>query len=144
MENHFTEIEKVMNSGLVLLDIKTDKNAQLVQIIIDSERPVTLDDTTGIMKKINNDDQLSTLFPDDYRLEISSPGMGAELKHPFQFRKNIGRNLILKVMENGKTVKRLGTLVSVTDKSIVLERNELMEDFLLENINSAKIKISFN
>lgn len=144
MINRFIEIQKVMNPELILLDIKTDESAQMIRIIIDSERPITLSDTTGLMKLINNDDELNSLFPDSHGIEISSLGMGAELKQPFQYRKNVGRMIELKIVEDGKYVKRLGILASVTDNGILFEQDQDSIEIDFDAIKSAKIKISFN
>ncbi|MBT3300633.1 MAG: hypothetical protein HN657_02635 [Candidatus Marinimicrobia bacterium] len=144
MDNTFTEIQKVMEPNLVLLDIKEDESAQMIRIIIDSERPVTLEDTVGLMKTVNNDETLMSLFPESYRLEITSPGMGAELKRKFQFRKNVGKILEIKVVENGEYIKRLGLLSDANENEITIEQDGESFCFDYDAIKSAKIKISFN
>ena len=36
---------------------------------------------------------LNKYLPEDFQLEVSSPGIDSPLPHPFQYKKNIGRQL---------------------------------------------------
>ena len=90
----------------------------------------------------------------DFELHVSSAGLDKPLRVHAQYVKNIGRGLdvVLKTKE-----KTTGTLVEVTDKDILLEREEkqqvegkkkkevvvVQERIAFDQINEAKIVISF-
>lgn len=97
----------------------------------------------------------------DFELHVSSAGLDKPLRVLAQYRKNIGRDLDVKVKntEEGKngTVKTSGKLVEVSETGIVLERTEkravegkkkkevvvLQDAIAFSDINEAKIVISF-
>lgn len=58
---------------------------------------------------------------EDYSLEVSSAGIGAELKVTRQFRKNIG-NKVEVTMPNGAWIR--GTLVDADDEGFDIETEE--------------------
>ena len=70
-------------------------------------------------------------MPEDFQLEVSSPGIDAPLQYPFQYEKNIGRQL--KIREFSKTNTISVKLTKVTKDGIIGI-----------NKKSEKIKYNFN
>ena len=89
-----TMIADIIPKDLFLVDIVQDKSK--IKVIIDGVKPIDLDTTAYIAKEIRNSDSLNKLLPEEFQLEVSSPGIDAPLKHPFQYKKNIGRQLKIK------------------------------------------------
>ena len=82
--NKITQIvENYLSSDLILMDISENTRGNFIRVVIDAERPVTLDDTTNLSKKLRNDDELDIRFPDGFRLEVTTPGLdkGTSLWH---------------------------------------------------------------
>ncbi len=48
---------------------------------------------------------INETFPDGIQLEISSPGIGADLMFPFQYKKNLGRTLKIITSDNLDNLK---------------------------------------
>ena len=126
------------------MGISENTRSNFIRVVIDAERPVTLDDTTNLSKKLRNDDELDIRFPDGFRLEVTTPGLDNGLVSPFQFRKNIDRKLKINFSNGDVTQTITGTLIDAND--IYVNLNESGQEISLryDQINSAKVLISFN
>jgi ribosome maturation factor RimP len=83
----------------------------------------------------------------DYEIEVGSPGVGNPLRHPRQYRANIGRTVRLLTVDN-ETVE--GKIVEADDQGLTVElkatkkRAGLRRTFEAQRIAQAKIIVSFN
>ena len=107
-------IADIMPKDLVLLDIIQDESK--IKVIVDGAKSIDLDTTAYIAKKIRNSNSLNEYLPEDFELEVSSPGIDAPLQYPFQYEKNIGRQL--KIREFSKTNTISVKLTQVTKDGI--------------------------
>ena len=126
------------------MDISENTRGKYIRVVIDAERPVTLDDTTNLSKKLRNDDELDIRFPDGFRLEVTTPGLDKALESPFQFRKNIDRKIKI-TFSNGDGIQTTtGTLIDANDTCVYIKESGQEFSFRYDQINSAKVLISFN
>ena len=124
-----TMIADIIPKDLVLIDLIQDKSK--IKVIVDSSKSIDLDTTAYIAKKIRNSDSLNDYLPEDFQLEVSSPGIDAPLQYPFQYEKNIGRKL--KIRELNKM------------NSTSIELNQVTKDGIVGiNKKGEKIKYNFN
>ena len=129
-------IADIMPKDLVLIDLKQDKSS--IRIIVDGAKSVDLDTTAYIAKKIRNSESLNKYLPEDFRLEVSSPGIDSPLTHPFQYKKNIGRQLKIKESSTSNEIK--AKLTQVLDDGIVATNNKGKTiKFKFDEIESATI-----
>jgi ribosome maturation factor RimP len=143
--NKITQIvENYLSSDLILMDISENTRGNFIRVIIDAERPVTLDDTTNLSKKLRNDDEMDIRFPDGFRLEVSTPGLDKALESPFQFRKNIDRKLKITYSNGDGTQTITGTLIDANDTCVYIKESGQEFSLRYDQINSAKVLISFN
>jgi len=126
------------------MDISENTRGNFIRVVIDAERPVTLDDTTNLSKKLRNDDELDIRFPDGFRLEVTTPGLDKALESPFQFRKNIDRKLKINFSNGDGAQSITGTLIDVNDKCVYIRDSGQEFSLRYDQINSAKVLISFN
>jgi len=143
--NKITQIvENYLSSDLILMDISENIRSKFIRVVIDAERPVTLDDTTDLSKKLRNDDELDIRFLEGFRLEVTTPGLDKTLESPFQFRKNIDRKLKINFSNGDSKQTVTGTLINANDTCAFIRDSG--QDFTLryDQINSAKVLISFN
>ena len=143
--NKITQIvENYLSSDLILMDISEDTRGNFIRVVIDAERPVTLDDTTNLSKKLRNDGELDIRFPDGFRLEVTTPGLDKGLESPFQFRKNIDRKLKI-TFSNGDGIQTItGTLIDANNTCVFLKESGQEFSLRYDQINSAQVLISFN
>ena len=143
--NKITKIvENHLSSDLILMDITENQRSGLIRVVIDAERPVTLGDTAILSRKLRNDDELGIRFPDGCSIEVTTPGLNNSLESPFQFRKNIDRKLKINFSNGDVTQTITGKLIDADDTGIHL--NESGQEIILryDQINSAKVLVSFN
>ena len=143
--NKITQIvENYLSSDLILMDINENTRGDIIRVVIDAERPVTLDDTTTLSKKLRNDDEMDTQFPAGFRLEVTTPGLDKALESPFQFRKNIDRELKVTFSNGDGTQTITGTLIDANDTYVCIKESGQEFSLRYDQINSAKVQISFN
>jgi ribosome maturation factor RimP len=122
-------IADIMPKDLVLIDLEQDKSS--IRIIVDGVKSVDLDTTAYIAKRIRNSESLNKYLPEDFRLEVSSPGIDSPLTHPFQYKKNIGRQLKIKELSTSNEIKA--------------KLNQVLEDGIVASDNKGKtIKFKFD
>ncbi|MBT3180550.1 MAG: hypothetical protein HOK94_01890 [Candidatus Marinimicrobia bacterium] len=137
-------VENYLLPELVLVDVFEDTRGNYIRIIIDSERAVTLADTTKLSKKLRDDEEIDARFPNGFRLEVSTPGLDQPLAFPFQYRKNINRQLNVVFMEGEESKTITGKVMGADESSVTLmdSGQEIVLSF--DQIKSAKVKVSFN
>ena len=136
-------VESHLLTGHVLLDVSEDKRGNYIRVVIDSERSVTLDDTTQLSQSLRDSNEIDARFPEGFRLEVTTPGLDQPLQYPFQYRKNIARQLKV-TFRDGEIVRSLtGTVVGADDASVTLKDGIHDVSLSYDKIKSAKIKISF-
>ena len=136
-------VESHLSSGQVLLDVSEDKRGNYIRVVIDSEVAVTLDDTTKLSQSLRDSNQIDSRFPGNFRLEVTTPGLDQPLQYPFQYRKNIARQLKVTFMD-GKIVRSLtGTVVDADDASVTLKDGIHDVSLSYDQIKTAKVKILF-
>jgi ribosome maturation factor RimP len=124
-------------------------NEGKVQILMDSDGGITIDDCAGYSRKIGKYLDDNDFFDYNYTLEVASPGLDFPLTSERQFRKNIGRILILELKEGAhiqgklltfeKDILGIETTLKTKGKKAVVTTSEIP----LTNIAKAKVTVSF-
>lgn len=86
--------------NLFLVDIKFPMGRQ-IDIYIDSDEGIHISECALVSRLLEKKLDESGLVPDNYILEVSSPGMTNPLKVPRQYKRRIGK--ILEVLKNDGT-----------------------------------------
>ncbi|MDX5480679.1 MAG: ribosome maturation factor RimP [Hymenobacteraceae bacterium] len=106
-------------SDLFIVDVAvSDSPARpKITVLADGEQGITIDQCATISRRINK--RIEETFGEEvaYVLEVSSPGVDFPLMQPQQFRRNIGRNLKLKLQDGAE---KTGKLEEVTETGIGL------------------------
>ncbi len=102
------------NPSLFLIDLSISESNKIM-VVIDGDNGVTLQDCIEVSRAIEHNLDREEV---DFSLEVASAGATAPLKTPRQFRKNIGRNLLVKTI-SGETLE--ATLKNSDEQKIVLE-----------------------
>ena len=144
--NRITQIvEKSLLPNMVLMKILEDRRGQLVRVVVDSERPVTIMETAELVRKIKASEDMIAEYPAGVRLEVTTPGLDESLKEPFQFRKNKSRILDIVFKDDDEDLMMVtGRVISANDNCVTLDHDgrELVLDYI--QIQKAKVKLEFN
>ena len=148
MEKLKAKILKIIKSGDLpnyhILEVNVDQNTGFVKIIIDSERKISLNDTAKISKLLTKDAAIDSLFPNGYRLEVSSPGINKPLEFPFQYIKNIGKDVNISLNNKPEFIKQNATIINANQEFVVLNIKNQKLQVAYDDIRFAKLNISYN
>jgi ribosome maturation factor RimP len=149
MEILQTEITQLLSDeGVVLLEMNSVMRNRGMQIRIIGDRResgFTIDDCARLSHEIRNLITEKNLIDGDFSLEVSSPGLDYPLSEPWQFKKNLGRLLKIRIPgEKGpkeingrlKEVNADGIILTVDKKEINPEFNELLSAKVLPEFKS--------
>lgn len=137
-------------NSLFLIDF-TITGANEIRVVIDGDEGVTVQDCINVSRKVeHNLDRES----EDFSLEVASAGATEPLVNNRQYKKNVGRDLEVKLSDGSKMT---GTLESASESGIVLSWSERVpkevgkgkttvekkEEIAYDTISQAKVKIKF-
>ena len=145
MENLKNIVKSNLVDDIQLMDLVHDARSDYIKIIIDSPNDISIGKTSYIAKRIKNDENIISMFPNGCRLEVGTPGVGSNLNHSFQYKKNIGRKISLTYLgSDDESISGVFKLLD-SDESRVKVQNKNVEFFInFEKIVSAKINVSFD
>ena len=106
---------------VVELVVRGDQLHRVVELYVDSEPGISLGHCQEISKSLIQEIELQSLINGSYRLDVSSPGIDRPLKHPWQYRKHLGRNVEVTWEASGSRHTTAGKLAVVDNDGIVLE-----------------------
>lgn len=143
-------IEGILNDDpqyfLVEVKIRPTNN---IKVFLDGDNGISIEKCIGYNRKLYKMIEESGLVPpDDFSLEVSSPGLDEPLKLYRQYKKNVGRKVEV-LQKDG--VKIEGVLKDVSEEEITIEetkgknkKKQVIEHKIsFESIKSTKIQIVF-
>ncbi len=144
-------------NGFELVDVEYVKEAGqwYLRAYVDKEGGITLDDCELVNRAWSDMMDQDDFIEDAYVLEVSSPGLGRQLKKDKDFRRSIGEEVDvhfyqgrkLPMGKNGKeiSVKDItGILKDFTTETITLETEFSPEyEMMRKDISSVKLTINF-
>jgi ribosome maturation factor RimP len=140
----------LLNERQFIVDvvISARKGPKKVLIIVDGDDGVNIDDCASISRSVSSVlDEGGLLGDENYLLEVSTPGLDQPLKLTRQFKKNIGRNLKVKLADQILE----GKLENVSDEAITITqiigtgKNKESKSITIKNadIEKAFVLVSF-
>ena len=136
-------VQQYLKPGMVLVDLKHNRQTDLIKVTIDGEEPLNIGDTETLARSLRVSHELVHQFPHGYQLEVSTPGIYSPLIEPYQFRKNKGRILIVDYVDNKIQKHVFGKLIDANDQEIRIDVDGIRSIISYDKIKKAKVKISF-
>ena len=155
-QEHIAQLleETLEGTDCFLVDFKV-KPTNNFKIYLDSDTGFTLEKCMKINRSLRRKVEEAGLFPEgDVSLEVSSPGIDAPLKMLRQYRKNVGRNLEIILLDE-EALGITGRLMEVNETGIKVEKSQPRRrtakvqpepeiiDIPFEQIKSATVQIEF-
>ena len=135
----------IEQSGFFLIDlvIRGDNKLKIVEVFIDGEKGVTAKDCADISRALSSFIDAENFILDNYRLDISSPGVNKPLKFLQQYHKHLGRKFEIIYSEGNTEIKFEGKLTEIEGDELkfVFAKKEIILNF--SKIIIAKVLISF-
>ncbi len=153
-ETIIQEVEAMLNElleaepgdFLVSIRIKPTNN---FKIFIDCDEGMSIEKCIRYNRKLYHKMEEKEMYPDgDFSLEVSSPGVDEPLKLLRQYKKNIGRSVLVTFLD---ATQKEGKLVAVTDLDMLIEstsgKGKKAEtnqfSILFENIKTTTVQVQF-
>jgi len=142
---HFLEKEflpLLEEEGVEVLEFRESgwKNRPTFRIVVDRrDQEISIDDCAQLARKLQRHLNEHDLAAGDWRLEVSSPGIGYPLQRPWQFRKNQGRLLKIAFLGEKGPSEVTGRLMTVQESGIEIETAEGLVPFGYGNIATARV-----
>ena len=137
-------IKTLLDPDIHLMDVQEDHQRDLVRVVVDSENSISIDKIADVARTIRDSEVIDKHFPNGYKMEVTSAGINANLEQPFQFRKNIGRQLKLKLSIDDSFKSITTMLKDVDEKGIFIQLNKEISHINYADIKQAKIIVSFS
>lgn len=136
-----------------LVDVEYVKEAGTwyLRAYIDKEGGITIDDCELISRALSELLDKEDFIPDSYILEVSSPGLGRQLKKDKDFKRSIGEEVEVKlykplqVEQNGKMIKQkefYGILTAYTEETVTIEEDE--KEIVINRPDIAVIRLALD
>ncbi|MEI8280592.1 MAG: ribosome maturation factor [Bacteroidota bacterium] len=118
-----------------------------IKVFLDADSGLSIEKCTKVNRKLYNAIEEGELYPNgDFSLEVSSPGVDEPLIDMRQYKKNVGRTVLITPIEGADV---LGVMKEVDEERILLEtkvgkKKEIaMVEMPLENIKKIVVQIIF-
>jgi ribosome maturation factor RimP len=108
---------RLEHENLYLVDVKVLPGFK-VQVFVDGDENITINQCATISRQLEAYLDEGDLVPENYTLEVSSPGMTSPLLLPRQYKKRMGR--VLDITTNSGE-KIIGVLKEIYEDGILLE-----------------------
>jgi len=119
---------EIEEEGAELVDIvlKGTKRNHILIIYVDKIGGVTISDCTKISRKLLKKTELEDILGNNYRLEVSSPGIDRPLKTKRDFERHIGRFLEIQFQDE-KGLHKIGGNMKKIEENIITISNDTGE-----------------
>lgn len=142
-----TLLEPIINElGYDLYDVVYVKEGKdhYLRIFIDQENGIGIEDCEKVNEAINDILDEKDLIAESYFLEVSSPGLERLLRKEKHFRKNIGKEVMVKLYRPMNQKREFtGILKNFKDNKIALEMGKEIVEFELKNTVSVNAVFNF-
>ncbi len=129
------------NLHLVELKVRGGANKPVYEIYADSENGINLGQCERLSRKIQDELDMDDQFLNNYRLNVSSPGLDRALVFEWEYKKNIGHNLEIALASDEKLIGRL--LSFDEDVLEITDENELQHRINRRDVKQVKVKIKW-
>lgn len=120
-----TEPELKNDQFIVDIVASSRSGPKKISVILDGDLGISIDDCAEVSRQLSKHLDESSLIDDNYILEVSTPGLDQPLKLKRQYKRNIGRKLRVRKVDQTLVEGKL----SVVDEEFIT---------LIEEIGSGK------
>ena len=112
---------------------------------IDKEGGITIDDCELVSRALSDILDEKDFIPDAYILEVSSPGLGRQLKKEKDFKRSLGEEVEIKLYKPMDKKKELiGLLENFDEENLYLTIEDGEEPLTVARKNIAMVRLTFD
>lgn len=111
---------------------------------IDKENGITIDDCELVSRELSDLLDKHDFIPDSYILEVSSPGLGRQLRKDKHFEKSLGEEVEIKLFKPvNKRKEYVGILTAYDSNSITIELED-KTTMVIPRTDLAMVRLTFD
>jgi ribosome maturation factor RimP len=114
---------------LVDVDFLTDRGRRVLRIYVDTRDGITLDECAEVSREVGSLIDLEDLIPEQYVLEVSSPGLNRPLRKEKDFIAAMGRKVKVKMIKPLEGRRNFTGMLENFDNGIItlqMENNKVV------------------
>ncbi|MBO4289778.1 MAG: ribosome maturation factor RimP [Lachnospiraceae bacterium] len=131
---------------LDLFDVEFVKEGseRYLRAYIDKDGGVTIDDCETVSRFLSDELDKEDFIPEAYILEVSSPGLGRQLKKDRHLEKSLGKDVDVKLFAAVNGEKEFSGTLERFDKDVLVLGMEDGTDMNIDRKNIVLIKLAFD
>ena len=130
-------------TDMFIINIKI-KPINNIKLYIDADEGLSIKKSAEINRKLYHLIEAEQIFPDgDFSLEVSSPGVDEPLTQERQYRKNIGRTVLVTPVEGADVLGVLKEEKLVLEVKVPKKKETTMVEMPLSDIKKTVVQIIF-
>lgn len=129
-----------------LWDVEYVKEGQdyFLRIFIDKPGGITIDDCVDVSREMNEILDREDYISDPYTFEVSSPGLGRQIKNDRQLEKSIGEEVELRTYKAIDKQKQFeGVLVKFDKDTVTITMDDEEKSFSRKDISTIRYALDF-
>lgn len=143
-------VMKEHNFELVDVEYVREAGTWYLRVYIDKEGGITLNDCEMVNRTLSDLLDEHDYVEDSYILEVSSPGLGRQLKKEKDFKRSIGKEVEIKFYKSRKvpfkgkeiSVKEMEGILLACDTDTITVETEFAESYVIERKDISLIKLA--
>ena len=128
---------------LVDIQFVSEHGKKILRIFIDKEGGISLNDCEHMSNKIGGLLDQTDIVKTSYCLEVSSPGVDKPLEQPFEYKRNIGRDLTVEYNENDEMKQVTGELNDLHNDIITILVGKKSLQIPISRVKRAQVKLKW-
>lgn len=135
---------KANNFELYDIEYVKEGGNWFLRVFIDKDNGITVDDCELVSRALSDLLDKHDFIPDSYILEVSSPGLGRQLKRDKHFEKSLGEEVEVKLYKAlNKKKEYVGLLISFDQESITIEKED-GSTMVIARSDIATVRLTFD
>lgn len=115
-----------------------------LRVYIDKDNGITVDDCELVSRALSDLLDKRDFIPDSYILEVSSPGLGRQLKRDKHFEKSIGEEVEVKLYKAVNKKKDFVGILKAFDQNSITITLEDQNDMVIPRTDIATVRLTFD
>ena len=128
---------------LIDLELKGSRHNLIVRAIVDTDGGVSLDACAVMSRALGEAFDAAGIIPGRYRLEVSSPGIDRPLRSERDFKRNLGREVVVHWRQPQAVTEMEGIIHAVSETEVEIMSQGEAYQIPLAEIEFGKIKIKW-
>lgn len=132
------------NFELVDVEYVREGSNWFLRVYIDKEGGITVDDCELVSRALSDLLDVHDFIPDAYILEVSSPGLGRQLKKDKDFKRSIGEVIEIKLYKSINKQKEFEGVLTGFDETTITFEQENGEEMTLNRSDIAMVRLAID